>query len=103
MSCGGLKRSPLLPDAPLLSETLMPGLEVGNWYAAMAPAQTPPAIIGRLNGEIQKALQDTGLRSRIEEQCADPRCSTPEEYGAFMNSELERWTKVVKTGGLKVE
>jgi tripartite-type tricarboxylate transporter receptor subunit TctC len=92
-----------LPDAPLLSETVMPGLEVGNWYAVMAPAQTPPAIVSRLNGEIVKALQDAGLRSRMEEQGADPRSSTPGEYGAYMKSEFERWTKVVKTGGLKVE
>jgi tripartite-type tricarboxylate transporter receptor subunit TctC len=103
LAYGGLKRSPLLPEVPTLSETVMPGFEVGNWNAVMVPAQTPPAIVTRLNGEILKALQDAGLKSRLEEQGAEPRSSTPEEYNLYLKSELERWTKVVKTAGVKVE
>lgn len=103
LAFGGLKRSPLLPDVPLLSETVMPGLEVGNWYAVMAPAGTPPAIVSRLNSEIMKALQDPNTKGRIEEQGADPRGSTTEEYAAYMKGEYERWSRVVKTGGIKIE
>ena len=99
----GLKRSPLLPDVPTLSETVMPGFEVGNWNGVMAPAQTSPAILKRLNEEILKALQDASLKSRIEEQGAEPRGTSPEEYSSHMKSEFERWAKVVKTAGIKVE
>ena len=103
LAYAGLKRSPLMPDVPTLSETVMPGFEVGNWNAVMAAANTPPAVIRRLNSEIVKALQDPALRPKLEEQGADPRGSTPEEYGAYMRSELERWAKAVKGAGIKPE
>lgn len=98
----GLKRSPLLPDVPTLAET-MPGFEVGSWFGVMAPAKTPPAIVKRLNSEIVKALQDPDVRSRLARENAEPLGSTPEEYGAYLKSELERWTRIIKSAGVKLE
>ena len=102
LAYGGLKRSPLLPDVPTLAET-MPGFEVGTWYGMMAPAKTPPAIVTRLNGAIVKALQDPDMKSRLAQNSIEPLGSSPEDYGAYLRSELERWTKVIKSAGIKLE
>ena len=99
----GQRRSALRPDVPTFAESGMPGFEVGNWYAVMAPAQTPPAVVKFLSDEIRKALQDQNLRARMEEQAAEPRGSTPEEYGAYLKGEFERWSKVVKAANITRE
>ena len=98
-----LKRSPLLPDVPTLNESLMPGFELGTWFGVLVPANTPPAIVKRLNAEIVKAVQDTDMKSRLAQEGAEPLVSTPEQYGVYFRSELERWTKVVKSPGVKPE
>jgi tripartite-type tricarboxylate transporter receptor subunit TctC len=69
----------------------------------MAPAKTPPAIIKRLNAEIANALRDPEIRSRLAQENAEPLGSTPEEYAAYLKGELERWTKVIKNAGIKLE
>lgn len=99
----GLKRSPLLPDVPTLSESVMPGFEAGGWFGLMAPAQTSPAIIRRLNAEVMRALQDPESQARLTGENAEPRGSTPEEYTAYIKSELERWTRIVKSADVKPE
>ena len=103
LATGGLKRSPILPNVPTLSETVMPGFEIGSWTGVMVPAKTPAAIVKRLNEEIVKAMQDTGIISRSTELGQQVLSSTPEEFSAYLKSELERWTKVVKSAGIKIE
>jgi tripartite-type tricarboxylate transporter receptor subunit TctC len=88
---------------PTLSETVMPGFEIGSWYAVMAPANTPAAIIRQLNTEIMKAIQDPTLVARMAEQGVEMLGSTPEEYGAYLRSELQRWTRVIQSAGIKAE
>lgn len=102
LGIAGLKRAPQLPDIPTLAET-MPGFEVGTWYGVMAPAKTPPAIVKKLNGAIVRALQDADMKSRLAQNNIEPLGSTPEEYGAYLRSELERWSKVIKSAGIRLE
>ena len=102
LAVGGIRRSPLLPEVPTLAET-MPGFEMGLWYGVLAAAKTPPAIVKKLNGEIVKAIQDPDTKARMARESADPLPSTPEEYGAYLRSELERWTRVIKTAGVKLD
>ena len=83
LAIASLKRSPLMPDVPTLNETVMPGFEIGTWNGVMAPAQTPPVLLKRLNSEILKALQDAGLRSRLTEVGAEISGTSPEEYSAY--------------------
>lgn len=97
----GLKRSPLMPELPTMVESGMPGFEVGTWFSMMAPANTPPAIVKRLSGEIVKALQNPEVKARLEQQGVGPTGSSPENYGAYLRSEAKRWGKVVKTAGIK--
>jgi tripartite-type tricarboxylate transporter receptor subunit TctC len=69
----------------------------------MAPAKTPPAVIRTLNAAIAKALQDPDIRPRLAQYDVEPRGSSAEEYGAFLRSELERWTRVIRNADLKLE
>ena len=91
-----LERSKILPDVPTLNETVMPGFEVSGWYGVMAPAKTPPAIVKKLNGEILRVLQDPDMISRLQQEGGEPFGSTPERFAAYLSSELERWTKLIR-------
>ena len=94
-----LKRLALLPELPTLAE-MMPGFEIGNWFGIMVPGQTPSAIIKRLNAEIVKAMQDPAIKSRLAQEGTETLASTPEEYGAYMRREMERWGKAMKSSGV---
>jgi tripartite-type tricarboxylate transporter receptor subunit TctC len=103
IATASLKRSALLPDVPTFSETIMPGFEVGSWFAIMVPSGTPPAIVRKLNGEIVKALQDPELKARFDQENIDALGTSPEDYGAYLKKEYQRWSTVIKTAGIKAE
>ena len=98
-----LKRSNVLPDVPTLNESGMKGFEVGAWQGIVMPAKTPPAIVQRWNAEVMKALADPDVKAKLAAQGAEPLGSTPAQYGAYIKSELERWSKVVKATGAKLD
>ena len=97
------KRMSLFPDVPTLAESGMPSFEVGAWQGLMAPANTPKAIIQRLNAEVVKALQSPDVRQKLALQGAEPLGSTPEAYGEYIQKELNRWEMVVKQTGVTLE
>ncbi|MCU4121133.1 tripartite tricarboxylate transporter substrate binding protein [Variovorax sp. N23] len=97
------KRMSLFPDVPTLTESGMPGFEVGAWQGVMVPAGTPPAVVERLNTEIQKALKSSDVRERLALQGAEPLGSTSQEYGAYVKKELVRWAGVVKATGITLD
>jgi len=103
IAVGSMKRMDAIPDVPTLAETIMPGVELGAWSGVMAPANTPPAIVARLNAELNKVLQEPELRAKITETGAEVRGSTVEQYAAFIKSESERWGQAVRAAGLKPE
>ena len=94
------KRSPVFPDVPTVAETL-PGYESLAWYGFIGPKGTPPAVIGRLNTEIQKALKLPDLIDAMSKQGADPVYMGPKEFGEYIKAELKRWGIAVKAAGLK--
>jgi tripartite-type tricarboxylate transporter receptor subunit TctC len=96
------KRSPLLPDVPAVAETL-PGYEVTNWFGLMIPAATPREIVTRLNVEAVKVLRLPDVRERLAQQGAEPVGDTPEEFGAFIKIESDKWAKVIKSAGITIE
>lgn len=98
-----LKRTFVLPDVPTLNETVMPGFEVGAWQGMLVPAKTSPDIVKRLNTEIMKALASSDVKAKLAVQGAEPLGSTPAEYGAYIKSEIDRWTKAVKQTGASLE
>ncbi|MCS6766131.1 MAG: tripartite tricarboxylate transporter substrate binding protein [Candidatus Protistobacter heckmanni] len=97
------RRTTVLPEVPTLAETLMPGFEVGAWQGMLVPAGTPPAVVRRLSQEVNKALASPEVKARLAVQGAEPLGSTPEQYGAYIRGELERWAKVVKQIGAKLD
>lgn len=97
------KRMSLFPNVPTLAESGMPGFEVGAWQGVMVPAGTAPAIVERLNVEINKALKSSDVRARLAQQGAEPLGSTPQEYSAYVKKELARWAGVVKATGVTLD
>ena len=97
------KRTAVVPDMPTFAESGLPGYEVGNWYAVLAPAATAPAIVTRLNSEVNKALQVADVRKRFLDLAADPLGSTPGELSVYIRSEISKWAKVIKLAGIKPE
>lgn len=97
----GAKRSPAAPHVPTIKESGVPGYEVVGWYGMAAPAKTPKAVIDRLNSTINRALPE--LRERYENLGLEVAGGTPAEFGAFLISERDKWARVVKLSGAKVE
>ncbi len=97
------KRHPQLPDVPSAGEAGFPELVVTSWQAAAAPAKTPRAVVAKLNEATVKALRSADVRERMTQIGFDVVAGTPEEFGKFMQQEVERWTKVVQRGGIKAE
>ena len=97
----GDKRDAVLPDVPTLAEQGYPNTEASNWYALLAPAKTPPAVIAKLNKAVADALNDPEVHDKLVKAGATPVGGTPEALGAFMKSEYEKWGKVVAERGIK--
>jgi len=96
-------RNPQLPNVPTTAEGGYPDLVVTSWQAAAAPAKTPREIVAKLNDAAVKALRSPEVRERMSQIGFDVVGSTPDEFGRFMKEEVERWTEVVKRGGIKPE
>ncbi|MCX7143638.1 MAG: tripartite tricarboxylate transporter substrate binding protein [Proteobacteria bacterium] len=96
------KRSEMAPELPTIAETV-PGFEASAWFGIVVPATTPREIIARLNAEFVKALRDPELRRRLTQQGFDPGGNSPEEFSAFMREETEKWARVIRKAGVKVE
>jgi tripartite-type tricarboxylate transporter receptor subunit TctC len=96
-------RHPQLPDVPTVVEAGLPELVVTSWQAAAAPAKTPREVVTRLNDAMVKALRAPEVRERMTQIGFDVVASSPDEFGAFMRSEVERWTRVVQKGGIQPE
>ena len=97
------KRSALLPDLPTIAEGGLPGYEANNWYGLLAPAKTPAAIVERLNREVVKVLNMRNVKEQLFRSGLDASPSTPKEFGAYIKSEMAKWSKVVKASGAKAE
>ncbi|APV48230.1 hypothetical protein BWI17_00170 [Betaproteobacteria bacterium GR16-43] len=91
------------PEAPTISESGLPGFEFNSWFAVMAPAGTPKAIVAKLNAEIKKALSDPGVREKLAAQGFTIRGSSPEELGTATKNQLAKYQRVMKAADIKAE
>ena len=98
-----LKRMAILPRLPTLAESGVPGFDISNWLGVLAPAQTPRAIITRLNGEIVQAMGDAAMKKQLGEAGIEPMTSTPEQFASTIQAELAKWARVVKASGARVD
>ena len=97
------KRSPTVPDLPTVTESGVPGFDISTWYGVWAPAGTPKDIVNKVAGEMAKALQQPAVRERLAALGAEPVGNTPEEFAAYCQSELAKWSKIVKESGAKAD
>ena len=96
------KRTSGLPDMPTVAETI-PGFEATVWFGLVAPAGTPRPIIDRLNSEIAAAVKNPAMRERLLASDYEPAVGTPEQFSAFMKSEIEKWGRAVKISGARAD
>ena len=89
-------RSSLAPELPTMIEAGLPGFDVRAWFAVMAPARTPRDIVQKLNAEINHALNDPTIRSRLSADGIELVGGTPAEIDAFIRAEMARWPKIIK-------
>jgi tripartite-type tricarboxylate transporter receptor subunit TctC len=101
LGTSGRVRSSALPNVPTLAEAGIPGYEATIWLGVMAPAGTPQAIVDRLNAEIGKILARPDIAAAWRAQGANPMIMKPDAFGGYMQSEIERWAKVIKANGIK--
>jgi tripartite-type tricarboxylate transporter receptor subunit TctC len=98
-----LDRSAVMPSVPTVGEAGVPGYSAGTWFGLLAPAATSPEIIGRLNSEIGKILANAALRERLRTQGIEARASSPEQFGAHLRGEIEKWRKVVTVAHIRLD
>jgi len=96
------QRSSALPDVPPVADTLK-GFAIDTWWGLVAPAGTPPDVVAKLNQAFVAALNAPETKTRFGTLLAEPVASTPEQFGAFMKSELAKYEKVVKATGARVD
>jgi tripartite-type tricarboxylate transporter receptor subunit TctC len=99
----GVKRSPQLPDVPTLAEAGVPGYSAYVWMGMMAPKGTPPAIVARLNRELLATLATSEVKNFMAGASIEPLGSSPAEFEAFFKEERDRWAKVIKETGARVD
>ena len=96
------KRTVQFPDVPAIAEAV-PGYEFTAWIACFAPKGTPRPIVDRLNAELKKALEDPGVSSKLSAQTLDPMYMTPEQFALRLKSDYDKYEKVVRISGAKID
>jgi tripartite-type tricarboxylate transporter receptor subunit TctC len=101
LGVGSLKRNPILPDVPSIAEAGVPGYETVNWFGLVAPAGTPAAIIERLHREVTAVQDLPEVQKQFDADGATVLRMSPARFGAYMVSDMNKWERVVKEGGIK--
>ena len=99
----GKQRMANLPDVPTIAESGVNGADVLIWYGVVVPAATPKDVVARLNREIVKLMNLPDVREKFAQQSVDPATGTPEDFARLIRDEVARWSKVIRSAGIKVE
>jgi len=97
------QRAAALPNVPTIAESGVPGFEASSWFGILAPAGTPPAIVARINADVNQWLQSAEAKDKLLAQGAVAAGGTPADFAAHIRAETEKWAKVVKISGAKVD
>ena len=97
------RRSPELPELPTFAEAGLPQYDTNAWYSMHAPAGTPPDIVRRLNTELVAILKDPEILARFKQLATDPVGNSPEEFAAFVRAELDKYARIIKAAGIKLD
>jgi tripartite-type tricarboxylate transporter receptor subunit TctC len=99
----GAERSAALPEVPTVTEAGLPGYEATTWFALFGPAGLPPQVTARLNRVVHAALEGPQMRQRFAELGAEPAAGTPEELTALIRRDTEKWGRVIRLSGARVD
>ncbi|MGZ5142128.1 MAG: Bug family tripartite tricarboxylate transporter substrate binding protein [Burkholderiales bacterium] len=97
------KRMATLPNVPTISESGLPGYEVTNWYGVMMPAGVPKDVLTKIHGDLVKVLKMPDVQQRFQSEGGDTTSNTPEQFAAFIKTEIAKWGKAVRESGAKVD
>lgn len=97
------KRSEAMPDVPTMAESGLKGYDSTGWFGLVAPAGTPPAIIRRLNTELNAVLNDPAIKARMVAYGAEPAPVSPEQLSELMRHDVDQWSKLIKTANIKFD
>jgi tripartite-type tricarboxylate transporter receptor subunit TctC len=97
----GAQRSPAAKELPTMVEAGIKGYESSTWYGLVAPAGTPSDIVNRLNAEVVAGLKSPDLNERLTREGADPVGNSPAEFSKYMQSEIDKWRKVIRAAGIQ--
>ena len=103
LAVGTAKRSPSLPDVPTVAESGYPGFDVSLWLGFFAPKGTPAPILNRLHSELVKIAQSPEMKNQFERNGAEPLTNTPAEFTKLIKTDIDKYTKVIKAAGIKLE
>ncbi|MGZ8228932.1 MAG: Bug family tripartite tricarboxylate transporter substrate binding protein [Burkholderiales bacterium] len=103
LAVSSAKRTEVAPEIPTVAESGVPGFEVIAWYNMFAPARTPRGIVNRLNAEVNRMVQQADVRERLRSLGVTPLSGTPEDLGNYLKFEVERWGKLIKETGIKLQ
>ena len=97
------KRQPAMPEVPTLDESVLKGYDVTGWYGLLAPGKTPPALVNRINSELQQVLSDSDAQKRLAQEGIGPTPGSPGDFAALIKTEIPKWAKVMKAAGIEPE
>ena len=97
------RRISVLPDVPTFAESGMPGFDVDPWFGVLAPAGTSAAIVNKINTDVNAIVNTKEMRDFLESQSSRPRNVTPEEFQKLLQADVEKWAKVIKVSGTKID
>jgi tripartite-type tricarboxylate transporter receptor subunit TctC len=103
MGTSGKARSNVTPDIPTIAEAGVPGYESTIWLGVMAPKGTPKAVVDRLNAEVNKVLSRPDVKTAWAKQGATPLIMSPAEFDTYLRGDIEKWAKVIKAAGIKIQ
>ena len=103
LAIGTAERSPAMPDVPTVAESNMRSFRAGVWFGLLAPAETPRAIIDKLNAETVRVLRLPDFKAKLIEQGAESVPSSGDEFSALIQAEIAKWAEVIRTSGVRME
>jgi tripartite-type tricarboxylate transporter receptor subunit TctC len=103
LGVAGLSRSSAAPELPAIAESGLPGFEVIGWWGVLAPAKTPRSAVDLLNRELRAALELPDVRRTLLDQGMDPAGGTPEQFGALIKADMDKWGAIGRRLGVKLD
>jgi tripartite-type tricarboxylate transporter receptor subunit TctC len=103
LAVSGAERSPTEPDLPTIAEAGVPGYEAVGWFGLLGPANLPRPLVDKINGEVRRILDTAEVKQRLAQLGAAPAGNTPDEFTAYINADIAKWTKLVNDLGIRME